>query len=98
MIVRRTWMSCAVAMLALVVFLPAPAAAQPQGPAQGLGQLEVTAVHPDVVNEQLVIQGAHFGRRAGSVSLAGLDRAPSSAGRTPRSSSRCPRFRPAATC
>jgi len=36
-------------MLALVVFLPAPAGAQ----ALGLGQLEVTAVHPDVLTAQL---------------------------------------------
>jgi collagen triple helix repeat protein/IPT/TIG domain-containing protein len=86
MIVRRPWLTYAAAILSLVVFLPAPAVAQAAGLGQlevtALhpdilnGQLEVTAVHPDVPNGQLVIEGTHFGRRAGSVSLAGLELSP----------------------
>ena len=81
MIVRRTWTSCAVAMLSLIAFVPAPAWAQaegrePAGHRFRVSGSRITAVRPDVPNEQLVIEGAHFGRRTGSVSLAGLELSP----------------------
>jgi hypothetical protein len=85
MIAPRAWISSTASAFGVVCLLTA--GVQAQGPGgreergdddrgQRPGQLEITVVRPDVLNEQLVIEGAHFGRRMGSVWMAGLPLTP----------------------
>lgn len=63
------------ALALLVVLTPAAPHAQ-ENRQQQQGQLEISAVHPDLLNEQLTVVGVNFGRRPGSVWLAGLELTP----------------------